>query len=62
MFEDEKTNRLEDSITTWNIIINRKRFEHQGAQIPFILIFNKTQKNIYYVVVIRTHGSSAWNN
>lgn len=41
MFEDEKTNRLEDSLSTWDIVVNRKRFE-QGIIVPFALIFNKT--------------------
>ena len=37
MYEDEKTNRLQDAFDTWETIIN-----HGFKEIPFILVFNKT--------------------
>lgn len=37
MYEDEKTNRLQDAYDTWETIIN-----HGFKEIPFLLVFNKT--------------------
>eukprot|EP01083_Nonionella_stella_P057786 151557_1 len=37
LFEDDATNRLDDAIDTWDTIIN-----HGFKDIPFVLIFNKT--------------------